>query len=59
VEDDPDLSPAANAVLKAREKAFDQGDKGKADLRELRQELAKLGYVVRDRDRKQSWRSVS
>ncbi|MEV6411393.1 hypothetical protein [Kribbella sp. NPDC051718] len=59
VEDDPDLSPAANAVLKARSKAFDQGDKGKADLRELRQELGKLGYVVRDRDKKQYWRSVS
>ncbi|MFI5712888.1 hypothetical protein [Kribbella sp. NPDC051620] len=58
VEGDPDLSPAANAVLKARSKAFDQGDKGKADLRELRQELGKLGYVVRDRDKKQYWRSV-
>lgn len=58
VEDDPELSPAANAVLKARSKAFDQGDKGKADLRELRQELAKLGCVVRDRDKKQYWRSV-
>jgi hypothetical protein len=58
VVDDPDLLPAANAVLKARSKAFDQGDKGKADLRELRQELAKLGLVVRDRDRKQYWRSV-
>lgn len=58
VEDDPDLLPAANAVLKARSKAFDQGDKGKADLRELRLELAKLNYVVRDRDRKQYWRSA-
>ncbi|WBQ04702.1 YqeB family protein [Kribbella sp. CA-293567] len=59
VEDDPELSPAANAVLRARSKAFDQGDKGKADLRELRLELAKLGYVIRDRDKKQYWRSVS
>jgi hypothetical protein len=59
VEDDPELSPAANAVLKARSKAFGQGDKGKADLRELRQELGKLGHVVRDRDKKQYWRSVS
>jgi hypothetical protein len=50
--------PAANAVLKARSKAFDQGDKGKADLRELRLELGKLNYVVRDRDKKQYWRSV-
>ncbi|WP_020387809.1 hypothetical protein [Kribbella catacumbae] len=59
VEDDPELSPAANAVLRARSKAFGQGDKGKADLRELRDELAKLGHVVRDRDKKQYWRSVS
>ncbi|GAA0941887.1 hypothetical protein GCM10009554_33870 [Kribbella koreensis] len=58
VEDDPDLSPAANAVLKARSKAFGQGDKGKADLRELRLELGKLGFVVRDREKKQYWRPV-
>lgn len=58
VEDDPELSPAANAVLRARSKAFDQGDKGKADLRELRQEVAKLGVVVRDEDKKQYWRAV-
>ncbi|GAA3578584.1 YqeB family protein [Kribbella ginsengisoli] len=58
VEDDPDLPPAANAVLKARSKAFDQGDKGKADLRELRLELGKLGFVVRDREKKQYWRPV-
>jgi hypothetical protein len=59
VEDDPELSPAANAVLRARAKAFDQGDKGKADLRELRDEVAKLGIVVRDEDKKQYWRAVS
>jgi hypothetical protein len=58
VEDDPELSPAANAVLRARSKAFTQGDKGKADLRELRQEVAKLGVVVRDQDKKQYWRAV-
>jgi hypothetical protein len=57
--DDPDLSPAANALLKARSKAFDQGDKGKADLRELRTELANLGYSVKDKDKKQYWRVTS
>ncbi|MEV6267643.1 hypothetical protein AB0L64_10765 [Kribbella sp. NPDC051936] len=58
VEADPDLSPAANALLRARSKAFDQGDKGKADLRELRGELAGLGYSVKDKDKKQYWRAT-
>lgn len=58
VEADPDLSPAANALLRARSKAFDQGDKGKADLRELRGELAGLGYSVKDKDKKQYWRAA-
>ncbi len=48
-----------NAVLRARAKAFDQGDKGKADLRELRAEIGKLGYVVRDENRNQYWRAVA
>jgi hypothetical protein len=56
VEDEPDLPPAVNAVLKVRSKAFDQGDKGKADLRELRAEITNLGYTVKDRDKKQYWR---
>jgi hypothetical protein len=59
VEDDPELSPAANAVLRARSKAFALGDKGKADVRELRDEVAKLGYVVRDEEKRQYWRAVS
>src|SRR3954468_20515635 len=49
VEDEPDLPPGANAVLKARAKSFGDGDKGKADLRELREEVAKLGYTVKDK----------
>jgi len=56
VEDEPDLPPGANAVLKARAKSFGDGDKGKADLRELRAEVAKLGYTVKDKDKKQYWR---
>lgn len=56
VEDEPELPPGANAVLKARAKSFGDGDKGKADLRELREEVAKLGYTVKDKDNKQYWR---
>ncbi|MEV4266579.1 hypothetical protein [Kribbella sp. NPDC049584] len=59
IEDDPELPPAVNAILKVRAKAFDQGDKGKADLRELRNELTNLGYTVKDRDKKQYWRGGS
>jgi hypothetical protein len=58
VDGDPDLSPAANALLKARSKAFADGDKGKADLRELRGELGKLGYCVKDKEKKQYWRAT-
>ncbi|TDW19017.1 YqeB family protein [Kribbella kalugense] len=56
IEDEPDLPPAVNAVLRVRSKAFGQGDKGKADLRELRAEVTNLGYTVKDRDKKQYWR---
>lgn len=58
VEDDPELPPAVNAVLRARFKASARGDKGKDDLRELREEIAKLGFVVRDEDKKQYWRPL-
>lgn len=57
IEDDPDLPPAVNAVLKVRAKAFGAGDKGKADLRELRGELTNLGYTVKDSDKLQYWRA--
>jgi len=57
VDDEPELPPAVNALLRARSKAFDEGDKGKADLRELRAEAAKLGYTVKDKDKKQYWRT--
>jgi hypothetical protein len=58
VEDDPEVPLAVNAVLRARSKAFGEGDKGKSDLRELREEVGKLGYVVRDKDKKQYWRPL-
>ena len=48
------LPKGANAVLKAREQALEKS-KGD-DVRELRDELAELGVVVRDKDKKQYWR---
>ena len=59
VADEPELPPTVNALLKARSKAFDQGDKGKADLRELRDEVTKLGYTVKDKEKKQYWRPTT
>lgn len=59
IEDEPELPPAVNAVLKARSKAFDQGDKGRADRRELRDEISKLGYTVKDVEKKQYWRPTT
>jgi hypothetical protein len=58
VQDDPDLPGAVNAVLRARSKAFAAGNKGKADLRELREEISKLGHVVRDQNKNQYWRAI-
>jgi cysteinyl-tRNA synthetase len=59
VEDDPALPPAVNAVLRARSKAIALGHKGKADARELRDEVAKLGYAIRDENANQYWRSTT
>ncbi len=56
VDDDPDLPPAANAMLKARAVALSKGDHH--DLSELRDEVAKLGVVVRDENKRQYWRLV-
>lgn len=57
VEDDPDLQPAANAMLKARRKALKSNDE-ESDVAELRRELVKLGVVVRDERNRQYWRRV-
>jgi hypothetical protein len=56
VEADPDLPPAADAFLRARAKAIK--DDKKDDVAELRDELARLGVVVRDEKKKQYWRAV-
>lgn len=54
VESDPDLPPAADAFLRARDKAIKKDQK--KDVAELRQELARLGVVVRDEKKNQYWR---
>ncbi|MFF5294243.1 YqeB family protein [Paractinoplanes globisporus] len=50
----PELPAAAHALFAARQKALDSGDDG--DRRELRAELGRLGYVVRDDRKRQYWR---
>ena len=54
VPDLPELPPAAHALLAARQKAVESGDE--ADQRELRGELGRLGYVIRDDRKRQYWR---
>ena len=56
VPDTPDLPAAANAVLKARENALKK--KAADDAAELRDEVQKLGFVVRDDAAKQYWRPL-
>ena len=54
VEDTPDLPAGANAVLRARQKALDKGER--EDAEQLRAELGKLGLVIRDEKKRQFWR---
>ncbi|UYB38026.1 hypothetical protein SLV14_000345 [Streptomyces sp. Je 1-4] len=55
VSDMPGLPQGANALLKARAQLLEKkGPTG--DLRELREELARMGVVVRDEKRRQYWR---
>jgi hypothetical protein len=54
VPDLPDLPATAHALLAARQKAIDARDE--SDQRELRTELAHLGYVLRDERKRQYWR---
>ncbi|WP_152394478.1 YqeB family protein [Paenibacillus guangzhouensis] len=56
VPDTPDLDAAANAILKAREMALKEEEK--IDVRDLRQELGKMGIIVRDVEKRQYWRFV-
>ncbi|MDG4764024.1 hypothetical protein O7632_07885 [Solwaraspora sp. WMMD406] len=62
VPDLPDLPAAAHALLTARHRAVERGDRAEAEL--LRAELGRLDVVVRDDDvpqvgRRQSWRRVT
>ncbi|KZE84440.1 hypothetical protein AV654_00605 [Paenibacillus elgii] len=53
--DTPDLPLAVNALLKAREIALQKKEKGEA--KELRREVSKLGFVVKDEETRQYWRA--
>lgn len=50
----PDVPAAADAVFAARQAAVKGGDE--RDLAELREELSRLGFVVRDEHKRQYWR---
>lgn len=52
----PGLSEHANSLLQARAEAVKTVGGGKA-ARELRRELARIGVVVRDKDKHQYWRA--
>jgi hypothetical protein len=54
VDDLPGLPASANALLKARARALDKGDGD--EVAQLRADLARLGVVVRDQNRRQYWR---
>src|SRR5690606_19175879 len=56
VPDLPELPPSAHALLKVRERALKE--KNKKDIAELREELAKIGYIVRDEGVNQYGRPV-
>ncbi|MCY1139860.1 hypothetical protein OWR29_17805 [Actinoplanes sp. Pm04-4] len=53
----PGLPDLPDAVFTARQKAIAAGDDD--DARELREELGRLGFVVRDEKKRQYWRRAS
>ncbi|MEU3933920.1 hypothetical protein AB0E85_18050 [Streptomyces sp. NPDC029044] len=53
----PGLPPGADALLRARAQARKHEDDAR-DARELRDELLRLGVVVRDEEKRQYWRPV-
>nr|WP_221382133.1 hypothetical protein [Actinoplanes polyasparticus] len=53
----PGLPDLPDAVFTARQKALSSGDDD--DVRELREELGRLGFVVRDEKKRQYWRRAS
>ncbi|GAB2904160.1 YqeB family protein [Streptomyces mayteni] len=56
VPDTPEMPGAVNALLKAREVALEK--KASADIAELREEVEKLGFAVRDESTRQYWRPL-
>lgn len=54
VEGTPDLPPGADALLKVRAEALRKGDQ--EDAAQLREELGRLGVVVREEKKRQFWR---
>jgi hypothetical protein len=56
VEGLPELPAGADAIFRSRARALDRGDK--EDAAQLRQELGRLGVVVRDEGKRQFWRRV-
>ncbi|GIM96629.1 hypothetical protein Ato02nite_084220 [Paractinoplanes toevensis] len=52
----PELPATAHALFAARQTALTSGDE--RDQRELRVELGRLGYVVRDDHKRQYWRQA-
>lgn len=54
----PGLPTGANAILKAREEPLKEKGSDADDVRELRDELARLGVVVRDEKRRQYVRTL-
>jgi hypothetical protein len=54
VDDLPGLPASANALFKARARALDKGDGD--EVAQLRADLARLGVVIRDEDKRQYWR---
>ncbi len=52
----PEVPADADAILAARQEALRSGDE--RDVTELREELARLGFVVRDDRKRQYWRRV-
>jgi hypothetical protein len=57
IPDSPEVPAEAHAVFAARQQALKSSDS--RDAAELREELARLGFVVRDRHKRQYWRRVS
>ncbi|WP_110241777.1 hypothetical protein [Nocardioides gilvus] len=57
IQDSPALSPEANAILAARQKSLEL--KNGEETEDFREELAKVGVVVRDEGNKQFWRPLA